>query len=180
MAGRKPVPDAIKDLTGSKRPRNGNAPKYAYVDAASARVPKDVQRDPYALEEWNFVIQELINNRMLTRANLRCFANYCLNVAYALHADDDVHEHGRLLNVPIMNKKGDVVDYKKISNPAISQVNIFRLAALRYAVEFGLTPSSQTRVFALPGADDDGKGATGDFTQFTGADDDDGDGSYPN
>lgn len=161
MAGRKPVPDAIKDLTGSHNRRNPSAPKYRYLTLENVPVPKDIERDPTAREEWDGVLPELVQNGLICRANLRIFANYCLAYAEAQHAQDDVFENGRSFDESVFNRQGEVTGTKSKANPAITQAHQARLEMLRYAVEFGMTPSAATRVAAAPG---DGQGKSfGDF-----------------
>lgn len=150
MAGRRPVPDAIKDLTGSHNKRNGKAPRYRYLKLENVPVPRDIARDEIALEEWNAVLPELIENGLICRANLRIFANYCLAYAEAQRAQDDIFENGRTIEEDVFNRQGEVSGTRMKANPSISQAHQARLEMLRYAVEFGMTPAAATRVEASP------------------------------
>lgn len=150
MTGRPPKPDSLKDLTGSKQPRNAKSPRFRKVE--SVPVLKFVERDADALEEWTRVLPELIDNGMLTRANLSTFGAYCQAYANWRHAEDDVFENGRMFTVPVFNKKtGAHEGDRQVVNPNISQAQHAMLAMLRIAVEFGLTPAAATRVSAEPG-----------------------------
>lgn len=75
-AGRPNTPSALRKLSGSNLDRlNKREPRFRSVD--SVKPPKLVERDPIALEEWNRALPELVENRLLTRANLMIFAAYC-------------------------------------------------------------------------------------------------------
>ena len=110
MAGRRPVPDAIKDLTGSHNARNPRSPRvYVYRSFESIVVLKDVEREPRALELWNEITPELVAAGLLTRGNLTVWGNYCLAYASACHAQDDVFDNGRWVEHDVFDKKGNVV-----------------------------------------------------------------------
>ena len=153
MAGRRPIPDQIKDLTGSHNKRNSRPLKYRYLKLDGVPIPKDIQRDEVALEEWNAVVPELVQNGLLCRANLRILANYCLAHAEAQHAQDEVFENGRMLEEDVFNRAGEVSGQRMKPNPGITQAHQARLEMLRYAVEFGMTPAAATRVERGDGAD---------------------------
>jgi len=151
MAGRRPVPDQIKKLTGSHNALNPNAPRaYHYRTVERVPIPKEIARDPHAKFIWDEVVPSLVANGMLERANLDCFANYCLAYAASRHALDDVFENGRVWTEPILNKQGEHVGDKQRPNPSLEEAAKRRLEMLRHAIEFGLTPAAATRVAASP------------------------------
>ena len=118
------------------------------------RVPKYIERDPVAREEWDRVVEELVDNRLLTRANLGIFGAYCAAFAEWMHAADEVEKDGRWLEVPIVNKKGDIVGSRKSAHPGISQAQKARIEMRLHAQEFGMTPASATKVQAEPPAEE--------------------------
>lgn len=162
MAGRRPVPDAIKDLTGSHNARNPRSPRFRKLEAVT--VLKDVEREPRALEIWNDTVPELVELGLLTYANRRVWGNYCLAYADACAAQDDVFENGRWIEHSIFNNKGEETGTVKKPNPAIRQARDARLEMKCYAVEFGVTPAAATRVQTATGDE----AAKDDFSKFTG------------
>jgi P27 family predicted phage terminase small subunit len=149
MAGRRPTPDHLKLLTGSKNPINGAAPRvFCYRTVNAVPRLKEVDREAYAMEEWDATIPSLVDNGLLTRANLRIWGNYCLAHAAARHAEDDVFENGRYVTTPVFDKKGEQTGERRLPNPGIAQANAARHEMLRIAQEFGMTPAAATRVKA--------------------------------
>lgn len=70
---------------------------------------------------------------------------------------------------------GDIVGHKYKPNPAIAQAGRARLEMLRYAIEFGMTPSSAAKVQAEPAAEREAS-----FADFIGGDMTEDDGERPN
>lgn len=145
MAGRKPTPTELRKLSGSNLDRvNRREARFRSVD--SVKPLKIVERLPYALEEWNRVLPELVENGLLTKANLAIFGAYCVAYAHWYEAEDDICERGRVLEEPVFNRAGDISGHREKPNPAIAQSHQFSLEMLRHAVEFGMTPASATRI----------------------------------
>jgi phage terminase small subunit len=164
MAGRRPIPDSYKDLTGSKQPRNPKAPRlYCYRQVSAVPTPNAISREPVALEEWNETVPELVQNGLLNRANLKLWAARCLAYAAAEHAQDDVFNNGRWVEEPVFNKKGEECGTRRKPNPALAEASRSRLEMLRHSIEFGASPASATRVNAEPG---DGSPADDGFDNF--------------
>ena len=146
MAGRRPIPDEIKRLTGSHNPLNPDSPVFRSVD--TAKKLRVVERDQYASEEWDRLVPELVNQGLLTRAGLSYFGAYCMSFSQWQHAEDDITEHGRLIFEEQFDKKGNQIGTKQYLNPALLQAREAMKLMLRIGTEFGLTPSAATRVKA--------------------------------
>lgn len=152
MAGRRPTPDALKDLTGSHNKRNGRAPRtYTYRSFDTLPHLKDVEREPRAKELWDEMSPELIAAGLLTKASILTWSFCCIAYASACHAQDDVFDNGRWIEIPIFSGKGEHVGDVRKPNPAIKQAHEARQEMLRYAIEFGITPAAATRVQVEPG-----------------------------
>lgn len=152
MAGRKPTPTETRRLTGSHPERiNRREARFRSVD--SVKPLKVVEKSPYALEEWNRVLPELVENGLLTKANLAIFGAYCVSYGQWLEAEDDIAERGRYIEEPVFNRAGDETGHREKPNPSIAQSVQFMMAMLRNAVEFGMTPASATRVQTPPDAE---------------------------
>jgi len=160
----RPTPTAIRKLSGGNLQRiNPNEPKhYCYRNADAVPLPKSISKEPLAKEEWDEIIPGLIQNRMLSRSNLKTLANYCLAYAAAEHAQDDVIENGRWVHEEIYNTKtGEQIGTKRKINPNIKLAAEARCEMLRHAIEFGLTPAAATKVAAGPV--EEKKSSFGDF-----------------
>jgi phage terminase small subunit len=129
--GRKPQTDSQKKAKGETRPSrlasvNADVLEFPAVPELPTP-PAWVEQKPKAVEEWERVTGLLYGQKVLTDADLMLLGHMCM-----LHAD--------LL--------------EQYETPRV-QVSAADRSQLRmYAAEFGLSPSSRTRI----GAGDGGKG----------------------
>ncbi len=147
--GPKTKPTQLKLLSGTARKHRLNAheprPEIARPD-----VPDHLT--PAAQLEWDRVIEETLNLGILTNLDRGALAAYCqaygrwvsAETALARMAEKDAVTHGLI----IRTKAGNA-----IQNPLVGAANKAMADMVRYAAEFGLTPSSRTRV-AAPDDDD--------------------------
>ncbi len=133
--GRKPKPPALRLLDG-RRPETG----IKLVDMAIGIAPGSPDCPSHlnatAAEHWHYIITEMGASGVIERVDLGAFAAACVAYSRALEADRDVNANGIL----IPTEKG----VRK--NPAVSVSLESWAAYLRFAVEFGLTPSSRAKV----------------------------------
>ena len=100
---------------------------------------------PAAQLEWDRVIEETVNLGILTNLDRGALAAYCqaygrwvaAETALAHMAQKDAITEGLI----IRTKAGNV-----IQNPLVGAANKAMADMVRYAAEFGLTPSARTRV----------------------------------
>ncbi len=174
-AGRPATPTELRKLSGS-HPERINRREARFRKVESVTAPKIVSSNPDAFEEFNRVLPELIENGLLTRANLMIFASYCLAYAYWVAALRDVEERGRTLEEPVFARDGALTGHKEKANPAIAQAHQWSLAMKAHAVEFGMTPAASTKVQADPNPE-----RKASFDDFAGGDEaDNGDGALAN
>lgn len=142
MRGRKPTPTALKVVRGNPggRPLNEDEPK-----------PKGEVRAPEYLSEmaaahWPVVAEQLRNAGVLTSMDVAALALYCESFARWQQAQALIAKTG--LVVP--GQKGTFTQspYVVISNAAFEQMR-------RLLIEFGMTPSSRSRVSKVGGEDED-------------------------
>ncbi len=148
----RPIPSALRKLSGS-HPERLNRREARFRKIESVIPPKMVAADPVASEEFNRVLPALVDNGLLTRANLALFGAYCLDFAAAEHAQNDVYKNGMWLIEPIFNKNGEHTGDKRKLNPNIAAAVEYRKAMRLHAVEFGMTPAASTKVQAEPAED---------------------------
>lgn len=132
--GTKPQPTTLKLLKGNpgKRPLNPHEPK------PSAGVPEcPAWLDEDARAEWSRITPELERLGLLTTVDFAALANYCQAFADWKAAVVTLREEGRILT----SEKGNLM-----SHPAVVHRNHAAALMLKFAVEFGFTPSSRSRV----------------------------------
>ena len=136
MPGRKPKPTAIKRLAGNpgKRRLNDQEPKPSPTQAPMPRgvLPK------YGQKLWRSLAPKLIELGVLSEIDLPAFEMMCLHYALARQAMDEVEEIGLTIQEEGKTKK----------NPAMQAFRENAAAYKQLLVEFGLTPSSRSRIVA--------------------------------
>ncbi len=138
MAGRKPKPTAIKKLAGNpgKRRLNELEPKPGPTDAKMPRgvLPK------YGQKLWRELAPKMIELGVLTDVDLAAFEMMCIHYALARQALDEVNLIGLTIEEEGKTKK----------NPAMQAFRENSQAYKALLVEFGLTPSSRSRIESTP------------------------------
>jgi P27 family predicted phage terminase small subunit len=152
--GAKPTPAPLRLLRGNpgQRPLPAGNPQPLRLDRVPDP-PEDVARSDYARSEWNRMAPELWRLNLLTIADVQPLGLYC--TAYARWRDAEDALYAVAKDDPVF--KGLVVDGAmggKIANPLVKIASTAGLNLLRYAVEFGFTPSSRTRITGSAAADD--------------------------
>ncbi len=149
--GRKPKPTHLKLVTGNpgKRPIGEDWVKPAKRETA---MPPPKHLDAYAATEWRRLSKELTTLGTLTNVDRAAFAAYCQSWSIYLHAQEALDDLARKdetgMGAMLMRtKQGNT-----IQNPLLGIRNQAMRNMVRYAAEFGFTPSSRVRVQdAAPG-----------------------------
>jgi P27 family predicted phage terminase small subunit len=133
-AGRKPKPAGLHDLEGTRnRHRNkGQEPIFGGVPTC----PKHLSKAAKA--EWKRVSTELGSTGLLTSVDRAALAAYCSAWARWVEAEEKIKEFGMVAKSP---KSGYPIQnpYVSISNTSLDQMR-------KFAAEFGMTPSSRTKI----------------------------------
>lgn len=146
MRGRKPKPTHLKLVTGNpgRRPLN----------KAEAMPPPDLPSPPPELSddakvEWGRVATELFRCGLLTKADRAALAAYCQAYGRWVQAERAVAEMGKRdqLTGGLMIK---TTNGNAVQNPLIGIANKAMADMVRYAAEFGMTPSARSRIKAEP------------------------------
>jgi P27 family predicted phage terminase small subunit len=136
VKGRKPVPQVLQLIRGnpSKRPLRSE-PLPA--------LPTHLEPPEFLLDEakaeWRRVGPELLALGLLTVLDLAMFEAYCQSFARWQLAELELAKAGGQLVVK--TPRGS-----EVMNPLLHVARDAAAAMLRYAVEFGMTPSSRTRL----------------------------------
>lgn len=139
--GRKPKPTAIKLLEGDRgkgrRPLNPNEP---IPPKGEIECPDWLLDD--AKLEWARLAPSLEAMGVLTMADLAAFMGYCQAYARWKEAEEFIQQHGLVFQTP----SGYV---QQVPHVSIAQQNLKVMQS--FATEFGLTPSSRSRIIAMNG-----------------------------
>jgi P27 family predicted phage terminase small subunit len=140
--GPKTMPTNLKLLTGTARAHRLN-PQEPLPDVATPDAPEHLTEA--ALAEWDRIVLELFAMKLLTNLDRAALAAYCqaygrwssAETALARMAAHDAVTDGLI----VKTKSGNL-----IQNPLVGAANKAMADMVRYAAEFGLTPSARTRV----------------------------------
>lgn len=138
--GPPPKPTATKVLQGTFR--KDRAP--AHEPKPKATLPACPQwLTPAARKEWRRVAKELAALGLLSELDRTALAMYCQALAEYLEAKAIVGDEG----ITTLTDKGNVIQH-----PAVGVRNNAWQRVLKAAAEFGMSPSSRTRVSVPAGA----------------------------
>ena len=140
--GTKPKPTELKRLAGNpgRRPLNDSEPKIA-----SGMPTCPAYLDRVARREFNRLLKAFGNTRLLTIADRGALAMMCQMYSRWIVAEQSIAENG----LTVTTSFGNI-----IQNPAIGIANRCCELYMRAAVEFGMTPSSRSRL-SVPEQEDE-------------------------
>ena len=134
VGGKKPKPTKLKLLHGERNKDRINK-KEPKPKPIAPKMPKWL--DEYAKEEWKRIVPELKSLGLLTQIDLAALAGYCDAFGRMREMIEAINEHGIIYTAESGHTQQNA--YASILKNAKSEV-------LRYAAEFGMTPSSRTRI----------------------------------
>jgi P27 family predicted phage terminase small subunit len=154
--GRRPKPTALKVLAGNpgNRPMNANEPRPR---AVLPKCPPVLQGEAKA--EWRRMARKLHDLGLLSEIDGAALTTYCLTWARLVDAEQKLRQHGTV----VISPNGFPVQspYLSVATKATEQL-------VRILVEFGMTPSSRSRIHVpdRPGA----RGTDAEYERFFGGD----------
>jgi P27 family predicted phage terminase small subunit len=153
--GRRPKPTALKRAAGNvgHRPLNDKEPK----PTGTPTCPKHL--DKAAKAEWKRISKELTSLGLLTSVDRAALAAYCQAWSRFITAEEGIARFGLVIKSP---KSGF-----PIQNPFVSISNTALDLMRKFAVEFGLSPASRSRLTTGTAEPTD---AFAEFMQTLGAD----------
>lgn len=141
MKTRRPQPTVLKVLRGNpgKRQLNQAEPQHERLDGECPSLVADA--DELAREEWERVAPGLISAGQVTTVDQSTLIGYCVKYAQWVRLEQEARKHPFIVRSP---------SGYPMPNPAIGLANkVFNLM-LKAAAELGITPSSRSRVTAVP------------------------------
>jgi P27 family predicted phage terminase small subunit len=138
MAGRRPKPTAIKVLTGNpgKRPLNEREPQPTGVPTCPQFLNK------IAKQEWRRIAKELKAMGLLTSVDRVALACYCMAWSRVVMAEQKIAETG----MAYMTRGANGEPRNLVQSPYVGIANRGMEICHKFLTEFGLTPSSRSRV----------------------------------
>ncbi len=138
MRGRKPKPTKMKVLAGNpgKGPLNKNEPQ---PKSSIPDCPKFLTKE--AVLEWKRITLELSVLGVLAQIDRAALAAYCQVWARWAKAEDKLNQEGEF----VQTKKGN-----EIQNPYLAIANKCLMQMRHYLIEFGMSPSSRSRISGVP------------------------------
>ena len=136
--GARPLPTRLKMVRGTLR--NGRTTGHEPVlPVEIPRCPAHLGRE--AKREWKRVSQELAGYGLLTRIDRAALALYCEAWGRWVEAEGALRKYGAMIKAP----SGFPMQspYLAMANKAMEQIRAM-------LTEFGMSPSSRTRVHAVP------------------------------
>jgi P27 family predicted phage terminase small subunit len=142
--GRKPKPTHLKLVTGNpgKRALNPAEPKPASLIPDP---PAELSAD--ALDEWEKISRRLLAAGIVTAIDRAALAAYCQAYGRWVQAERALAEMAKrdLITSGLLIK---TTNGHAIQNPLVGTANKAMSDMVRYAAEFGMTPSARSRVRA--------------------------------
>lgn len=152
MRGRKPKPTHLKLVTGNagKRKINEREPK-----PPTSVPPVPAHLSDEAKVEWGRVSALLEQMNLISHIDRAALAAYCQAYADWAYAESEIRKYGHIVKSPtktVTRKARDGSEITETSGgyPMQSPFVVIRNKSLelmhKYMVEFGMTPSSRTRI----------------------------------
>jgi P27 family predicted phage terminase small subunit len=164
VRGRKPTPTALKVLHGETRPSriNQREPKHSPL---APGCPANLSAEAKA--EWRRVVPALDRVGMLAKVDRAALAAYCECWSQWAEAQRDIRRNGLITEVLEREwKAADGVIHvivRRSKNPAVLIARDCAAQIRLFAAEFGLTPSSRSRLEVPDQPDAGGQSASSRF-----------------
>lgn len=146
--GPAPTPTALKEARGTTRKSRAN-PREPKPTLGDPGMPASVSSDPDAKACWKTLAPQLVKLKLLTRVDGIALEGLCRAYSRALQADRALKKHGLLTKTAWGTLQ---------ASPAVSISRTSWVEVRKFAQEFGLTPSSRSRVTASDEGSEEGAG----------------------
>lgn len=145
IRGTKPKPTALKLLEGTFRQDRAN-PNEPTINPLSDCPPAPDWLNEWAKQEWYVVAGYLTEVKLLTNTDKSIVAAYCQQMGVYREAENALQTDGRVT----VTDKG-----YQMPSPWVAIGNRALMQAMKIAAEYGLTPSSRSRIQMPAGEEED-------------------------
>lgn len=146
--GPKPKPSHLKLIEGNRGKKPIGEDWVQPKTRSSALAPPD-HLDKIAKAEWRRLAKEMTDLGTLTNIDRAAFAAYCAAWSTAVQAQVAIDKQGRDDPTTLGGLLAKTSNGNLIQNPLIGIRNRALRDLMRYAAEFGFTPSSRANVQAV-------------------------------
>ena len=137
--GGKCKPTKLKVLEGNRGKRP--IPKDEIIPESNIPEPPS-HLDDYALEEWHRMVDGLHNLGLLYEVDTAVFAAYCVSYSRWRRAQEQLNTEELVIKT---------ISGNYIQNPVVGIANKAAQDMVKFALEFGLSPSARARLAIDPG-----------------------------
>lgn len=141
MRGRKPLPTNIKKKKGTLQ-KCRTLEDEVQPEALDEMPQAPVWLSDIGKEEWQRVVQYLIDNELLASCDLSMVALYCNEISVYIESEETLRKNSRM--IAYKDEKGKVKHAQQVPLQIIARKSLE--SAMKLAAEFGFTPSSRTRI----------------------------------
>ena len=133
---RKVVPRKLKVIKGTFRSDRANPNEPVYPDQIPE--PSDFLNN-YGKKEWDRISKDLFNQGLLASVDMAALTGYCQAFGRWAQAEKNLLEEDLILTT---------IQGNYIQNPLIGIANTSMEHMRKFLIEFGMTPSSRSKVSA--------------------------------
>ena len=107
------------------------------------------------IKEWERIKQQLDRSGIITIFDMASLAAYCQLYSRWVQLENDIKVEGLTIESIRYNKNGDVISTTEIINPKVKEARLTLQQMRAFCSEFGITPSSRSRLSVKPAEDED-------------------------
>jgi P27 family predicted phage terminase small subunit len=151
VKGGKTIPTALKLVKGNPGKRKLHPEREARIPCAAPEPPEFLNADGKV--EWERICSMLARAGLMTGADRGALGSYCQAYgvwAQAERAINKLAEEGEINSLVMRTTNGNVVQHVMVGIARRARMDV-----VRYAIEFGMTPSSRSRIHVNPSGDED-------------------------
>jgi len=134
--GRAPVPTKLKILRGTAQPCRINKNE---ADPVVTKPDAPDYLDEVGTGEWKRLVDEPYSLGLMSNLDVATLAAYCSSYSVWIKAERELSHQ----DLTVTTEKGAM-----IQNPLLGIINVAKRDCVKYAIQFGLTPSSRSKVTA--------------------------------
>ena len=142
--GRKPLPTHLKVVRGTEKPSRAN-PNEPKPSPAIPRPPDLLGKE--AKKAWHRTAKHLYELGVLSELDRDALAAFCVQYAIWVDAVDRIQKNGVIQEDGLL---AETPNGYPVQHPLVAIINRAQSEMRKWMTEFGMTPSSRTRISAQP------------------------------
>jgi P27 family predicted phage terminase small subunit len=143
--GRKKKPTKLHELQGTAQPCRVNKDEIKPKEIDGAECPDWLAEDEVAKGYWDWLVNRLASNKILTDFDLPAIEMFCVVYAGLREVTIDMRKMGRVIYTEKMDSDGNqYIDAKP--SPLVSQFNNLTTQFRMFCSMFGISPSERPKI----------------------------------